>query len=107
MPVKVMTDGGAEDCRIFAGIPRVEFVNAGNAIANILLMARSSVFLGTGYSTFSRWISFLGGMPTFYFPGYVPPAMGNAAYSGAYDPRAALPEEIRRQIARRCGRPIP
>ena len=106
LPIRVMTDGGAEDRRHFAGLPRVQFVDAGNAIANILLMAQATVFLGTGYSTFSRWISFLGGMPTFYFPGYVPPAMGNAAYSGAYDPQTGLPEETRREIARRCALPV-
>jgi len=103
LPVRVMTDGGAEDRALFAGLRGVEFVDAGNALANILCLARATVFVGTGYSTFSRWISFLGGMPTLYYPGYVPPAVGHAAYSGGYDPQAAPPAGLREQIVLRRG----
>jgi hypothetical protein len=101
IPIKVMTNGDAGDRELFAGIPNLEFVNTGNAAANILFMAQSLVFVGTGYSTFSRWISFLGGMPTFFFPGYVPPDYGTEIYCGPYDPRQPLSERIKTQIAGR------
>ena len=41
----------------------------GSAIGDILLLSKASLLFASAHSTFSMWGSYLGGMPTLYYPG--------------------------------------
>jgi hypothetical protein len=68
-PIKIVSDGSRDELRDILRLPGCELVTTGKAVGDILLMAKASLLLATGYSTFSMWASFLGEMPTLYAPG--------------------------------------
>lgn len=66
--VNVFSDADDEELAPLLRLPRVCRVQGNSAIEDILLIARHRVLIASG-STFSMWASFLGQMPTLWFPG--------------------------------------
>lgn len=65
---RVFSDGNRQDLDEVLALPGVELVERKNAIADLLRMSRASLLLASG-SSFSMWASFLGQVPTIWFPG--------------------------------------
>jgi hypothetical protein len=69
LPIVVFTDGYADEVSELLKLPGVELNPRAPAITDLWAMSRACLLLGSGYSTFSMWASYLGGMPTLYAPG--------------------------------------
>jgi hypothetical protein len=69
LPVMIFSDGSPEELKDLLSIPNSKQMTTEKAVGDILMMARCSLLLASGYSTFSMWASFLGQMPTLYYPG--------------------------------------
>jgi hypothetical protein len=66
LPVYVVSDGPYGLLfKLFSNIKDVHIVNNGTAIQDLLFLIKARVFMGSGNSSFSAWISFLGDMPTY------------------------------------------
>lgn len=68
VPVHVFSDGGAQELRPLLELPRVSLRDTVSAVTDLLGMSRASALVASG-SSFSMWASFLGQMPTLWFPG--------------------------------------
>lgn len=68
LPVYLFSDGTEEELKEILSLPGVEKITFGTAIADILAMSGSRIFLASG-STFSRWVRYLGRMHTITYPG--------------------------------------
>jgi len=64
----VFSDGTAEELAPLLRMKRVQRVEYGSSIADILAMARSRLLIGSD-STFSQWASYLGQVPGIWHPG--------------------------------------
>jgi len=69
IPAVVVSDGTAEQLRPLLALPDVRFARPGCAISDLLTLAHSKVFIGSGGSSFSGWASFLSGATTITHPG--------------------------------------
>ena len=67
----VFSDGTDEELAPLLAIDGVRRTSFGQSIADILGLSRARIFIASG-STFSMWASFLGQMPTVWFPGRLP-----------------------------------
>ena len=67
-PVNVFSDATDEELAPLLSLPHVRRAIDNSAIEDMLLMARHRVLVASG-STFSMWASFLGQVPTVWFPG--------------------------------------
>jgi hypothetical protein len=65
LPVLIVSDGGIKQLCPLLQIPNVKLVSTKTAIADLLILTKSSVLMASGNSSFSAWASFLGGMDTF------------------------------------------
>lgn len=68
MPVIIFTDAAVPEIKPVLELPNVRLAEANSAIVDILLMAKARVLITSGSSTFSMWASFLGRMPSIWFP---------------------------------------
>jgi hypothetical protein len=68
LPAVIVSDGGRFQLAELLKEPDVELLDAPTAIADLLVLSRARVLLGSGNSTFSAWASFLGEMDTFSSP---------------------------------------
>lgn len=59
----VISDGTPADLEPLLRLEAVRHVNPGSAIADLLLLSRACVVIGSGGSSFSAWASFLGQSP--------------------------------------------
>jgi hypothetical protein len=64
----VFSDGTDEELAPLLSIDGVSRVSCGSSIADIIGLSRARVLIASG-STFSMWPSFIGQMPTVWFPG--------------------------------------
>jgi len=69
LPIVVYTDGFPDEVADLTKLPGVQLSPREEAIAALWAMSQASLLFGSGYSTFSMWSSYLGGMPTLYAPG--------------------------------------
>lgn len=65
LPAIVVSDGGHKQLKELLREPDVSLLQAPTAVADLLVLSKARVFLGSGNSTFSAWASFLGEMDTF------------------------------------------
>lgn len=65
LPAVIVSDGGQRQLEPLLREPDVRLLNSPTAIADLLVLAKAKVLLGSGNSTFSAWASFLGEMDTF------------------------------------------
>lgn len=69
LPIVVFTDGYPDEVAELIRLPGVQLRPLEPAITDLWAMSRASLLFGSGFSTFSMWSSYLGGMPTLYAPG--------------------------------------
>lgn len=67
-PVNVFSDARDEELSVLTELPGVRRILGNNAVEDMLLIAGHRVLIASG-STFSMWASFLGQVPTVWFPG--------------------------------------
>ena len=65
MPAVVVSDGGEKQLRSLLKEQDVYLLKSKTAIADLLVLTKAKVLLGSGNSTFSAWASFLGQMDTY------------------------------------------
>jgi hypothetical protein len=65
LPAIVVSDGGRAQLQGILNEPNVELLQAPTAIADLLVLSKARVLLGSGNSSFSAWASYLGEMDTF------------------------------------------
>ena len=70
----VFSDGTDEELAPLLEIDGVNRATFGQSIADIIGLSQARIFIASG-STFSMWASFLGQMPTVWFPGRLPHAI--------------------------------
>jgi hypothetical protein len=95
LPIKVVSDGSRDELKDVLRLPGCELVTTKKALGDILFLARASLLLASGYSTFSMWASFLGQMPTLYHPGRMQQKLfpaGLNVFEGEWRPGEPLPE---------------
>ena len=71
IPFLIFTDGSPSQVALLLEQKNVMLAPNGVAIVDLFRLSRASLLLASGYSTFSMWASFLGGMPTIYAPGKI------------------------------------
>jgi hypothetical protein len=64
--VYIFTDVKDEKIKKLMSIPNAYRLNYKSSIADLLSMTKSKIFIGSKNSTFSHWVSYLGGMPTIW-----------------------------------------
>lgn len=65
----VISDGEDQDLGPVLGLPEVRRIRTSTAIADLLLLSRARVILGSGGSSFSAWGAFLSQAAIFTIPG--------------------------------------
>lgn len=70
IPCFVFTNGTLEEVAPILRLGNVEILSFGSSIADLLAMSRSKLLVSSA-STFAMWASFLGRMPTIYYPGQI------------------------------------
>ena len=68
IPFLIFTDGSPAQVAPLLEQKNVMLAPKAVAIVDLFRLSRASLLLASGYSTFSMWASFLGGMPTIYAP---------------------------------------
>lgn len=68
MPAIIVSDGGRAQLGKLLCESNVQLLQSSTAIADLLVLSKARVLLGSGNSTFSAWASFLGEMDTFSSP---------------------------------------
>ncbi len=68
IPAIVFTDARTTEIQPILDLPNVRLAESNPAIVDMLLMAKARVLVTTASSTFSMWSSFLGRMPSVWFP---------------------------------------
>lgn len=68
LPAVVVSDGGRDQLEEILKEPNVELLQSSTAIADLLVLSKARVLLGSGNSTFSAWASYLGEMDTYSSP---------------------------------------
>lgn len=71
IPFLIFTDGSAAQVASLLEHKNVMLAPKAVSIVDLFRLSRASLLLASGYSTFSMWASFLGGMPTIYAPGKI------------------------------------
>lgn len=71
LPAVVFSDGNARDLSLLLNEPGVQLSPCSSPLADLILMARSSLLIGSR-SSFSLWASYIGQMPVVYFRGARP-----------------------------------
>jgi len=68
-PVTVFSDARPEKIRMILDEPGVTISGDNPSIVDMFLLSRARALITTGTSSFSAWGSYLGGMPTLWYPG--------------------------------------
>lgn len=71
IPLVIFTDGSEEEVRPLLQFKNVHIKARQQAITDLWALSHARLLVATGYSTFSMWASYLGGMPTIYAPGKI------------------------------------
>jgi len=69
LPIYVVSDGHAHELAELLAIPNCHLITLGTAIGDIMLLAKARLLFASAHSTFSMWGSYLGRVPTLYYPG--------------------------------------
>ncbi|MGO4154113.1 alpha-1,2-fucosyltransferase [Cupriavidus sp. YAF13] len=100
IPVYLFSDGQDEELRDIYKLGGVTRMNFGSAIADIWGLSRSTVLVASG-STFSMWGSYLGQMPTLWYPGQFKGAdLHGNELCGEIDSVADLPDMVWQRLLR-------
>jgi hypothetical protein len=69
LPIKVVSDGTEAELQDVIRLLGCELASTNSAVGDIIMMSRARMLVASGHSTFSMWASYLGQMPTLYYPG--------------------------------------
>lgn len=69
LPIVLFTDGSEHEVWPLLELNNVRIHPRRAAITDLWALSHARLLVATGYSTFSMWASYLGGMPTIYAPG--------------------------------------
>lgn len=95
LPIVLISDGRDTEIAPLLGDANCKLVTTGSAIGDILLLANAKLLVASGHSTFSMWASYLGEMPTIYYPGKMQQrvfAQSVQTYEGEWRPGTVLPQ---------------
>lgn len=67
LPVHVFSDGSDQELSEILSLKNLKRVHYGSAISDMIALSRSKVLISSA-STFSMWASFIGQLPTIWFP---------------------------------------
>jgi len=100
--VNVFSDGSEHDLARLLQCPSVFLVRGNSAIEDILLMGQHRLLIASG-STFSMWASFLGQVPTIWYPGQRKfRLVCDASAEVELEDNGSLPSEFVQYVASRC-----
>lgn len=68
IPIVVFTDGSNDEVGRLLEIDNVHLHQRRTAITDLWALSQARLLIASGFSTFSMWASYLGGMPTVYAP---------------------------------------
>lgn len=68
-PVRLFSDAKDEQLAPLLALPGVSRAPDNPSIVDMFMLSRARVLVTTGTSSFSAWASYLGGMPTIWYPG--------------------------------------
>jgi hypothetical protein len=69
VPAFAVSDGRDEELAELLALGDVTLIRTGSAIADLLLLSRAHLLIGSGGSSFSAWAAFIGQMPAITIPG--------------------------------------
>jgi len=97
--VRPYSDGDADELRPLLDLEGLNFIEGKSAVTDLLAMADARVIVASS-STFSMWSSFLGDVPSIWFPGRMwqsptPEAESHIEWDGV----TALPAPFTRRVA--------
>lgn len=94
LPIRIMSDGEDWQLAELLALPQCSRAPSASALGHLLQMSKATLLAASGHSTFSMWASYLGRMPTLYYPGRMDqnvfPA-GSGLYEGEWRPATDLP----------------
>lgn len=95
LPIYIFSDGRDEDIRDILDIENCERAYFGSAISDMLALGSAKVLVASA-STFSMWASFLGKVPTIWFPGQMREKIieDSTIFEGTLDYNDKLPQEL-------------
>lgn len=98
-PVRVFSDGSDAELRELLLLPGVRRATHGSPLSDLLALARARVLVASA-STFSMWASFIGGMPTIWYPGQLRADLyaGREGRAVELEETQPIPEEFWRAI---------
>jgi hypothetical protein len=82
---RVFSDGAEKELFDLLALPGVTFSSGGQAITDMLEMTRASAMIASG-STFSMWASFLGRVPSVWYPGQRRQFLMSQDHEGTLEP---------------------
>ena len=99
LPICIFSDADEEDLQALLKLKNCRTVHFGSAISDLIALSNSKVLVSSG-STFSMWASFLGQMPTIWFPGQMRQNLINdrSLFEGEIDYDDELPDSIIKMI---------
>ena len=95
LPIYVFSDANNEDLIDILQLENCKRAYLGSAISDMIALSKCKVLVSSA-STFSMWASFLGQMPTIWFPGQMRQKLihNNKVFEGEIDYDEKLPESI-------------
>lgn len=95
LPICVFSDATEDELRDILQLKNCQSVYFGSAISDLVALSNCKILVSSA-STFSMWASFLGQMPTIWFPGQLRQKLVNdsSVFEGEIDYDDALPESI-------------
>ncbi|MFN0293148.1 hypothetical protein [Pedobacter helvus] len=69
IPALIISDGNATDLKEILSLPNIALANTSSALADLLLLSKAKIILGSGGSSFTAWGSFLSKAITLTIPG--------------------------------------
>ncbi len=95
LPICIFSDADEEDLQEILKLKNCKSMHLGSAISDLVALSNCKVFVSSA-STFSMWASFLGQMPSIWFPGQMRQKLINdsSVFEGEIDYDDALPDSI-------------
>ena len=101
--VRVYSDGRADELQPLLSLPGMEFVQGRTAITDLLDVSQASAIVASS-STFSMWGTFLGEVPTIWYPGRMwQTATHDPAIQIEWDGDVPLPSPFVSAVARKLA----
>lgn len=99
MPVNIFSDGKDDELKDILSLPNVKRCYYNSAIADMLALSQSQILIASA-STFSQWASYLGRMPTVWYPGVFRHALflDDNTFEGEIDYNDDIPKTLVKNI---------